>query len=69
MPRCEMPAARPGPRADREIDPRVLEHPFDVIVLDDGRLGREQRRIEPGRLREIVNRHVNVQALHRSLLS
>src|SRR5689334_10062266 len=37
-------------RADREIDARIVEHPFYVIVLDDGRRGREQRRIKPGRL-------------------
>jgi hypothetical protein len=56
-----------GARADREIHPRILEHPFDVIVLDDRRLGREQGRVEPRRLRQIVNRHVHVQPFHRSL--
>ena len=60
-----MPATPPLTLADREVDPRVFEHPLRVIVLDDGRLGREQRRVEPDRLRQIVNGDVYVQALHQ----
>src|SRR6516162_5993053 len=37
--------------ADCEVYPWVIEHPFGVVRLDDGRLGCEQRRIEPDRLR------------------
>src|SRR5215472_7672075 len=36
--------------ADGEIDPLVFEHPFRIVAFDDGRLDREQRRIEPDRL-------------------
>jgi hypothetical protein len=44
-------------RADREINPRVLEHPLRVIVLDNCRGGPEQGRNEPGRRGQIVNGH------------
>ena len=33
-------------RGDRKIDARVVEHPFGIIVLYDGRLGTEHSRIE-----------------------
>ena len=38
-----------GALAEREIDPRVVEYPLRIVVLDDGRFGREQSRIEPDR--------------------
>jgi hypothetical protein len=60
--------ARPAAGADREIDPRVVEHPLGVIIFDDGRLGRKEGRVEPDRLSQVVNRHVHMQALHHFLL-
>jgi hypothetical protein len=52
--------------ADREIDPGIFEHPSRIIVLEDGRLGGEQGRVEPDRLRQIVNRHVDMQGASSS---
>ncbi|KOT02027.1 hypothetical protein DM50_3702 [Burkholderia mallei] len=49
---------------DREIDARILEHPFRVVFLDDGRFGGEQRRIEANAVREIRDADVNVEAFH-----
>jgi hypothetical protein len=40
MPRCEIPDARPARVLIAKLT-RIVEHPFHVIVLDDGRLGRE----------------------------
>src|SRR5690606_8950803 len=35
-------AWRPAGGRDREVDPRILEHPLGVVVLEHGRLGAEQ---------------------------
>src|SRR6516165_8536795 len=40
--------------ADCEVDPWVIKHPFGVVRLNDGRLGCEQRRIEPDRRRQQI---------------
>ena len=42
----------------------VLEHPFGVVVLDDGRLGRGQRRVELDRLRQVLNTDVHVKSFY-----
>jgi len=57
-------AGLPAPCRDGEIDPGIIEHPLGVVGLDHGGLGYEQRRIEPDRLREIFDRHMDVKALH-----
>jgi hypothetical protein len=45
-------------RRDREIDPRIFEHPFGVIRLKNGRLGGEQRRIESDGFVQVVDADV-----------
>src|SRR5262249_51027038 len=55
-------------RGDREIDAWIVEHPFGIVGLDHGGSGREQGRGEPDRARDIVDRDVNMHALHASPL-
>src|SRR5271156_5524950 len=41
-------AGNPAPAlADREIDAGIVQHPLRIIVLEHGRLGCEQGRVEP----------------------
>src|SRR5205823_10491225 len=49
----------PAAGADREIDAGVFQHPFRIIGFQNRGFGREQRRIEPNRLGQILNRDVN----------
>src|SRR5687767_4809642 len=51
--------------ADREVDARILEHPFRIVVPDDERLRHEQRVVEAYRRRQVVHSHVDVKAFHR----
>jgi len=51
-------------RRDREVYARVFQHPFRIVAFDDGRLDREQRRIETDRLFEITHMQVNMQPAH-----
>jgi hypothetical protein len=51
-------------RRNGEIHPRVVEHPFGVIGLDQRRFDREQRRIEVDRSGQIVDRDVDMHAFH-----
>ena len=55
-----------APRRDREIHPRIVQHPFGVVRLHHGGPGREQRRVEADGLRNVADGHVHMQALHRS---
>jgi hypothetical protein len=57
-------AGLPSARRDREIDPRVFQHPFGVVRLYDRGLRGEQRGIEPNRMLKVLDGHVNVQTLH-----
>jgi len=52
---------------DREIHPRIFEHPPGVIVFHDDGLGSEQRSIESDGLFEIVDADMDVKALHAVL--
>ena len=56
-------------RRDREIDPRVVEHPLGIILFHDGRLGAKHRRIEADRGVEIFDADMDMQALHALFLS
>lgn len=61
----EMVEARLGAALrDRKIDARVVEHPLRVVILDDGRFGREQRRVEPNAVGQIGDADVNMKAFH-----
>src|SRR5260370_1184712 len=53
---------------DREVDARIVEHPFGVIVLANSGLGAEQRRVETNAVGQIGHCDVNVKALHAALL-
>ena len=57
-------AAFAAARRDREVDPRVVEHPFGVVDFMAGRLGGEELRIEGDALVEVVDMDVNVKAFH-----
>jgi len=57
-----------APLRDREVDARIIEHPFGVIVLAHRRLDTEQRRIEADALGQIGDCDVNVKAFHAALL-
>ena len=50
--------------ADREVDARILEHPFRVVRLEDSRLGCEKRAVETDGLREIFDADVDVESFH-----
>ena len=54
---------------DGEIDARIVEHPLRIVVLHDGRLCREQGRVETDRLVEVVDPDMDVQTLHADFLS
>src|SRR6516165_2438485 len=51
-------------RRNGEIHARIVEHPFGVVPLDDGRFGREQRGIEVDRSGQIIDRDVDMHAFH-----
>ena len=51
----------PPARRDGEIHARIVEHPFGIVRLDHGRLGREQRRIEADRALQIIDGDVDMQ--------
>jgi hypothetical protein len=57
--------ARPSRRYS-EVHFGIVQHPFCVVRLYDGRKCGEQRRIEADGFFEIIDRDVNVQALHSS---
>src|SRR5216684_4417403 len=62
---AEMIEARPfAARRDREIDARIIEHPFGIVGLHHGRRRVEQGRVEFDRIRDVLDRDVNVHALH-----
>ena len=57
--------ARPlAARRDREIDARIVEHPFGVVRLHHGGLRGEQRGIEADGPVEVLDTDVNMHALH-----
>jgi hypothetical protein len=58
-----MPGAAP-PLADREVHPRVLQHPLGVIGFRHGRLGGKKRRIEADRGREILDGEMDMESFH-----
>src|SRR5262252_3553294 len=49
---------------DREVDARVIQHPFGIVCLYDSGLRCKQRRIEADRLGKILDSDVNMYALH-----
>jgi len=51
-------------RRDREINARVVDHPFGVVRLLDARLRPEKGGIEPDALLQIMYGDVNVKPLH-----
>src|SRR5215203_2256159 len=51
-------------RRDGKIDARVVQHPLRIVGLGDGRLGRKQRAVEPDRLDNVLDGHMDMQALH-----
>ena len=53
---------------DREIDPRVLDHPLGVVVLSHRGRCAEQAGIETDALVEVGDPEVNVEALHADFL-
>jgi hypothetical protein len=53
---------------DREIHPRILEHPFRIISFQDRRLDTEESRIESDGVVQISNAEGHVEALHESHL-
>src|SRR3982074_2363215 len=52
----------------REVEPRIVDHPFGVVVLAYRRLGAEQTRIKAYALLEVLDSKVNVKSLHADLL-
>jgi len=57
----------PAARRNRKIDARIVQHPFGVIRFDNGRFGREQRRVEADARPQIVNRDMDMHAFHGSV--
>jgi hypothetical protein len=57
-------AGLPAARRDREIDPRILEHPFGVVRLHHGGLQGKQRRVKSDRIRDVGHCDVNMHAFH-----
>ena len=55
---------RPAGIRDGEIDPRVFQHPFRVVVLEDGGLRREQLGIEANAGGEVGDVEMHVEAAH-----
>src|SRR5262249_14916535 len=51
---------------DRKVHARILEHPFGIVRLLHRRLRGEQGGVEADRLVEVRDRHLNVQAIHRT---
>ena len=52
-------------RRDREIDARILKHPFRVVGFHDGRLRIKQCGIKPNRMAQILDgRGIAVRAGH-----
>ena len=47
-----------------EIDTRIIQHPFRVVGLKDGRLHTEHGCVKTGTLAEIADRDVDVKAFH-----
>ena len=57
------------PRSEiAEVDARIVEHPFGVVGLADGGLRRKQRGVEFDGLVEVLDRDMDVEALHADLL-
>src|SRR3546814_3164508 len=54
---------------DREVHARIIEHPFRIVGLDDGRLGAEQLRIEAQAGVEVLYGNVDVETFHSILLA
>src|SRR5689334_12485034 len=61
-------AALPTARRDGEVDARIVEHPFGVVVLVYRGLGGEQRRIKPDAGGEIGHRDMDMKSFHAALL-
>jgi len=53
---------------DREVEPRIVQHPFRVIGFDDFGLGAEERRVEADAFRQIGHRDVHMETFHGVLL-
>src|SRR3546814_11984763 len=54
---------------DREVHARIIEHPFRIVGLDDGRLGAEQLRIEAQAGVEVLYGNVDVETFNSILLA
>ena len=48
-----------GPIGNGEIDLRILQHPFRIILLQHRRLGSEERGVETYRPGEIIDRDMD----------
>src|SRR6266540_3550194 len=53
---------------NREIDSRVVHHPFRIVWLQHCRRLSENRRVKPNTGIEIVHRYVHVKSFHDRLL-
>src|SRR6185437_10529440 len=49
---------------DREVDARIIEHPFRIVMLHDGGLRGKERRIKTDRTGKIVDSDMDMHTLH-----
>src|SRR6185437_15368020 len=61
-------AGRAAALGDGEVQPRIVEHPLRVIVLQHGRLRPEQRGVKADGGTELGYRDMDMKALHATLL-
>lgn len=52
---------------DREVHPRLIEHPLGVIAFHAGRFCAKELGVEGDVLGQIIDMHVDVEAFHRVL--
>jgi hypothetical protein len=55
-----------GAPANREIHPRVLKHPFGVVILSDRGLGVEKFSVEADRGWNVFDADMNMESFHNS---
>src|SRR5882672_12643215 len=54
--------------ADREVEPRIIQHPSGIVGFDQARRAAKELGVERHTLIQIANRHVNMKTLHETLL-
>jgi hypothetical protein len=47
-----------------EIDARIVQQPLRTVGLGNGRFGGKERAVEPNGLDNVLNGHMDMQALH-----